>query len=184
MILSDNEILMNHKMISPFNSSQVQPASYDVTLSDVFYVFENEEGIIDPYDLRTYPSGEHIHFKRYVLNPNEFVLGLTKETVTLPNNIGAMVSGRSSIGRLGIEIHQTAGWIDPGFNGQITLEIINNSTSQIYLYPDMRIGQLIFMNLGEPARTAYNGKYQNEVLPEPSRMYFDWDKKGGAVKDE
>ena len=157
MMLSDRNILElqgETDLIYPFYYDQLQPCSYDVRLSD---------------DLKTV-RGKQISLKHddYVLKPNEFILGSTFEHVSIPNNISAFVDGKSSLGRLGIAVHITAGFIDSGFNGNITLEIKNNSDKQFKLSKNMLIGQIIFFELKDECMRPYgsdglNNHYQNSV---------------------
>ena len=154
-MLSDKNILElqgETDLIYPFHYNQLQPCSYDVRLSD---------------DLKTV-RGKQISLKHddYVLKPNEFILGSTFERVSIPNNISAFVDGKSSLGRLGIAVHITAGFIDSGFNGNITLEIKNNSDKQFKLSKNMLIGQIIFFELKDECMRPYgsdglNSHYQN-----------------------
>lgn len=155
MMLSDRNILElqgEMELIYPFYYDLLQPCSYDVRLSD---------------DLKTI-RGKQISLKHddYVLKPNEFILGSTLERISLPNNISAFVDGKSSLGRLGIAVHITAGFIDSGFNGNITLEIKNNSDKQFKLSKNMLIGQIIFFELKDECMRPYgdkrlNNHYQN-----------------------
>ena len=157
MMLSDRNILElqgEMELIYPFHYDQLQPCSYDVRLSD---------------DLKTV-RGKQISLKHndYVLKPNEFILGSTFEHVSIPNNISAFVDGKSSLGRLGIAVHITAGFIDAGFEGNVTLEIKNNSDKQFRLSEGMLIGQLIFFELKSECMRPYgsdglNSHYQNSV---------------------
>ena len=154
-MLSDKNILElqgETDLIYPFYYDQLQPCSYDVRLSD---------------DLKTV-RGKQISLKYndYVLKPNEFILGSTFERIHIPNNISAFVDGKSSLGRLGISVHITAGFIDAGFEGNVTLEIKNNSDKQFKLSKNMLIGQIIFFELKDECMRAYgdkrlNNHYQN-----------------------
>ena len=113
----------------------------------------------------------------FIVHPGDFVLGVTAEKITLPDNIVARVEGRSSLGRLGIVVHSTAGFVDAGFSGTITLEISNLNTVPVALYPDMRVCQLAFETMTSPADIPYGAKscskYQNQVLPEESKVGLD-----------
>ena len=154
-MLSDRNILElqgEMELIYPFYYDQLQPCSYDVRLSD---------------DLKTV-RGKQISLKHddYVLKPNEFILGSTFERVSIPNNISAFVDGKSSLGRFGIAVHITAGFIDAGFEGNVTLEIKNNSDKQFKLSKNMLIGQIIFFELKDECMRPYgsdglNSHYQN-----------------------
>lgn len=165
--------------IDPFVESMVQPASIDVTASGLFRVFRNDGTThIDPRyeqaDLteETRQEGEI----PFVLHPGEFVLGSTVERFTLPDNIVGRLEGKSSLGRLGLVVHSTAGYVDPGFEGTITLELSNSSTLPLCLWAGMAIGQMSFQFLDKPAEKPYghpdrNSKYQGQSGPEPSRMH-------------
>ena len=173
MIFPDNYI--KEKLaacIVPFEDRNVQPASYDLRLSGEFIKFE-EGYIVDPYNPKTYPRHHRKRQKSYIIHPDEFILASTIEDITLPVNIAGMVSGRSSWGRLGIEVHQTAGWIDPGFSGTITLEIKNNSPNDVKLTEGDRIAQIIFMGLMHDVDTPYSGKYSRQSCPELSKLHED-----------
>lgn len=120
----------------------------------------------------TVPDGE-----AYVVQPGEFVLGVTQEKISLPDDLVARVEGRSSLGRLGIIVHSTAGFVDPGFSGTITLEISNLNRLPVALYPGMRICQIAFEQMSSAAEMPYHSKpfskYQGQVLPEESRLVVD-----------
>ena len=165
--------------IDPYNSEQLQPASYDFLLHPTILVFENHtQPVIDPYN-----KPEDLHRavvateeKPFVLHPGEFILGSTVEVITLPDHVIARCEGKSSLGRIGLLIHATAGFVDPGFSGQITLELANVSRQPILLHPNMRIGQFSFEYLDSPARKPYghpdlNSKYQNQQGPVGSRYH-------------
>lgn len=177
MILSDGTI---RKMIAdgtlfldPIEDSQIQPASVDVRLSSQFLVFRNHTlEVIDPFkkpdDLMELVSVEE--GTAFILHPGEFVLGSTIETVGLPDDLAARVEGKSSLGRLGINVHSTAGFVDCGFKGQVTLELSNVATLPIKLWPGMKIAQFSFLPLDRPAERPYghpelNSKYQNQSGP-------------------
>jgi dCTP deaminase len=162
--------------IGPLNPEQVQPASVDVRLARDFRVFRSDVvGAIDPYEtddlteLVGIPEG-----CPFVLHPGEFVLGCTVEAFRLPARLVARVEGKSSLGRLGLVIHSTAGFIDPGFRGQITLELSNVAPRPILLWPGMRVGQVAFSLLDQPAVRPYGhpslgSKYQGQSGPVASR---------------
>jgi len=145
-------------VVDPIEDSQIQPSSVDVRLDHDFRVFRNHTlGSLDPLDL---PGGltESVNMPdgdAFVLHPGEFVLGSTLERVGLADDLVARVEGKSSLGRIGLLIHATAGFIDPGFSGQITLELSNVASLPIKLWPGMRIGQLSFMGLDAPAQRPY-----------------------------
>lgn len=182
MILSDGTIraLLDEGslVIDPLESQQVQPASVDVRLGDAFLVFRNHSAeVIDPFDS---PSDlmetiEVAAGDAFILHPGEFVLGTTMEAIGLPNDLVARVEGKSSLGRLGLLIHATAGFVDPGWpRGQITLELSNVATLPIKLWPGMKIGQLSFHRLDAPAERPYghpelNSKYVGQSGPVASQ---------------
>src|SRR4051812_40512071 len=144
--------------IDPWDPSMVQPASVDVRLGDSFRVFHNHQ--IQAIDLADPPSGltEHVHIdgdRPFVLHPGEFVLGRTIEVVEIPDDIVCRIEGKSSIGRLGLIVHATAGFVDPGFSGSLTLEITNFNSVPIVLRPGLPIAQLSFMTLDQAAQRPY-----------------------------
>ena len=187
MILSDGTIRKHLEagtiIIDPIEPQQVQPASVDVRLGDEFLVFRNHTcEVIDPFnkpsdlmDPVTVAEGE-----AFVLHPGEFVLGTTLEEIGLANDIVARVEGKSSLGRLGLLIHATAGFVDPGWQrGQITLELSNVATLPIKLWPGMKIGQLCLLRLTSPAENPYGSakvgsKYQGQRGPTPSKSYLNF----------
>lgn len=163
MILSDGTIrrllAAGTLVVDPIEPSQVQPASVDVRLGSEFLVFRNHTAeVIDPFDRRS-DLMEKVAVgdgDAFVLHPGEFVLGTTLEAIGLPDDLVARVEGKSSLGRLGLLIHATAGFVDPGWKrGQITLELSNVATLPIKLWPGMRIGQLSFHTLDAPAERPY-----------------------------
>lgn len=182
VILSDGTIrrliAAGTLIVDPITDDQIQPASVDVRLGDSFLVFRNHSAeVIDPFDKRSdlmerieVPTGQ-----AFVLHPGEFVLGTTLEAIGLPDDIVARVEGKSSLGRLGLLIHATAGFVDPGWaRGQITLELSNVATLPIKLWPGMRIGQLSFHNLDAAAERPYghpelNSKYVGQSGPVASQ---------------
>ena len=174
MILSDITItkLMetNELSISPIESGQIQPASVDIRIGTSFSVVEDDcNGILH--------LGKEIAYKtletdKYLLLPGQFVLATTMEYFKLPNNMTAFVEGRSSIGRLGLFI-QNAGWVDPGFEGEITLELFNANKCAIMLEAGRRVGQLVFAQLDMHAANPYCGKYQRQRGATGSRIYLD-----------
>lgn len=177
MILSDKTIfnmLKNGRLsIEPLENYQIQPASVDICLGNTFSMIEDSsDGII--------ALNKHINYKvfeteKYLLLPGQFVLATTKEYFSLPNDITAFVEGRSSLGRLGLFI-QNAGWVDPGFEGEITLELYNANRCAIELQSGRRIGQLVFAQLDQEALNSYSGKYQKQRGATGSRVYLDSDK--------
>lgn len=183
MLLSDGDIRAEIKAgrvgLAPYDEEMVQPSSVDVRLDRWFRVFENHKyAQIDPRleqpDLTRLiePEGD----EPFVLHPGEFVLGSTYETVTLPVDIAGRLEGKSSLGRLGLLTHSTAGFIDPGFSGHVTLELSNVATLPILLYPGMKIGQLCLIRLSSPAEFPYGSskvgsRYQGQRGPTPSRSF-------------
>ena len=144
--------------IDPWDPSMVQPASVDVRLGNSFRVFHNHQ--IQAIDLSDPPSGltEHVHIEDdepFVLHPGEFVLGRTIEVVAIPDDIVCRIEGKSSIGRLGLIVHATAGFVDPGFSGSLTLEITNFNSVPIVLRPGLPVAQLSFMALDKAAERPY-----------------------------
>lgn len=168
--------------IHPFEPSYVQPSSVDLTVDRYFRVFENHRyPFIDPKehqpDLTTEVEAEDK--QPFVLHPGEFVLGSTYEVVRLADDIVARLEGKSSLGRLGLLIHSTAGFVDPGFEGHLTLELSNVANLPIAIYPGMKIGQISFYQLSTTADAPYGSltagsKYQGQRGPTPSRIHEDF----------
>jgi len=165
--------------IDPYDESLMQPASVDVRADRLFRVFRNSRY---PYiDVKQEQEGltelvEVTGDEPFILHPGEFVLGSTLERVTLPDDLVARLEGKSSLGRLGLLIHSTAGFIDPGWDGHVTLELSNVANLPITIYPGMKIGQLSFVQLTEPAERPYGSgglgsKYQGQRGPTPSRYW-------------
>jgi dCTP deaminase len=183
VLLSDrdlrSEIDAGRVRIDPFDPGLVQPSSIDVRLDRFFRVFENHKyPHIDPAaeqpDLTRLveTDGE----EAFVLHPGEFVLASTYEVVSLPDDIASRLEGKSSLGRLGLLTHSTAGFIDPGFSGHVTLELSNVATLPIKLYPGMKIGQLCMFRLSSPSEhpygsAGYGSRYQGQRGPTPSRSH-------------
>lgn len=183
MIISDGTLRLFVQRdvigIDPFDDEAIQPASYDVRASGLFRVFRNDGSThIDPridQPTLTVPV-EQIGDKPFVLHPGEFVLGSTIESFRLPRHIVGRLEGKSSLGRLGLVIHSTAGFIDPGFDGTITLELSNAATLPICLWANMPIGQVSFQFLDEPCEVPYGdprrkSKYQGQIEPTASKMH-------------
>lgn len=152
--------------------TQIQPASIDITIGDTFSTISNVQngGIIDfdvPVEYRTTKRDS------YVLLPKQFVLATTREYIKLPNNMTAFVEGRSSVGRLGLFI-QNAGWVDPGFEGQITLELFNATEWALNIKAGSRVGQLVFAKMDRDAVNPYKGKYQCQTGATGSMIYKDY----------
>jgi dCTP deaminase len=188
MILSDREIRSRLEqgdlVIDPLDDPelQVQPASVDLRLDKRFIVYRLPHvPVIDPRapeTLESYMSGVEIaDGEPFVLHPGEFVLGSTIERVRIPNDLVARVEGRSSFGRLAVVVHATAGFIDPGFEGQITLELSNLGRCAVLLYPGSRISQIVFHTMTSPSERPYGksrgSKYQGQMGPVMSRVNKD-----------
>jgi len=168
--------------VEPFEVAMVQPSSIDVRLDRLFRVFENHRySTIDPSadqpDLTRLiePDAD----EPFVLHPGEFVLASTLEVVTLPDDIAGRLEGKSSLGRLGLLTHSTAGFIDPGFSGHVTLELSNVANLPIMLWPGMKIGQLCLFRLSSPAERPYGtgatgSRYQGQRGPTPSRSHLNF----------
>jgi dCTP deaminase len=184
VILSDRslreQIAAGRIVIEPYDDACVQPSSIDVKISHLFRVFRNHTARVidvkhDMADLTELveipPDGV------FMLHPGEFVLGSTLERIAVPDDLVARIDGKSSLGRLGLIIHSTAGFIDPGFDGHVTLELTNIATLPITLYPNMKVGQVSFMHMTTAAEHPYGSgargsKYQGQRGPTPSR-YFE-----------
>ena len=152
---------------------QIQPASVDIRLGNTFSIVEDlPSGIINLEDEIPYKT---IVTDTYILLPNQFVLATTMEYFHLPDDLTAFVEGRSSLGRMGLFI-QNAGWVDPGFHGEITLELYNANRCAIELKAGRRIGQLVFAKMDSPAIHPYQGKYQGQKGATGSRVYLDMEK--------
>jgi len=183
VLLSDRDIRAEldagRVVLDPYEPSMLQPSSIDVRLDRYFRLFDNHKyPFIDP-------SQEQPELTRlvdvapdepFVLHPGEFVLGSTFESVTLPDDVAARLEGKSSLGRLGLLTHSTAGFIDPGFSGHVTLELSNVATLPITLWPGMKIGQMCFFRLSSPAEhpygsDAYGSRYQGQRGPTASRSW-------------
>ena len=174
MILSDQTIrrMLEEKslVIEPLEERQIQPASVDIRLGNTFSVVEDSSaGIIDLEREIRYKT---IETDKYLLLPGQFVLATTMEYIALPEDLTAFVEGRSSLGRMGLFI-QNAGWVDPGFYGEITLELYNANRCAIELTAGRRVGQLVFARMDAPALKPYNGKYQGQHGATGSRVYLD-----------
>ena len=183
MVLSDAtikaEIDAGRIVIEPYDPANVQPSSIDVRVDRKFRVFHNARypfiDVKQPQEELT----EEVEIgddQPFILHPGEFVLGSTLERVTLPDDLVARLEGKSSLGRLGLLIHSTAGFIDPGWDGHVTLELSNVANLPITIYHGMKIGQVSFMQLSEPASAPYGSstlgsKYQGQRGPTPSRYW-------------
>lgn len=172
MILNDKELqwyCKTYTLVSPLSKGSIQPASIDLRLGDNFLKpVKNHKGFNSFDNPIKYTKVEG----SYILQPHEFILGTTKEVVTLPNNLTAFVEGRSSIGRMGLFV-QNAGWVDPGFTGEITLELYNASEVPIELVSGKRVAQLVFCTMSSDCDNPYNGKYQCQMGATASRIHED-----------
>jgi dCTP deaminase len=186
VLLSDRdirtEIDSGRVIIDPYEEAMVQPSSVDVRIDRFFRLFDNHKyAVIDPAaeqpDLTRLVEVEQDD--AFVLHPGEFVLASTFEVVTLPVDVAARLEGKSSLGRLGLLTHSTAGFIDPGFSGHVTLELSNVATLPIKIWPGMKIGQLCFFRLSSAAEHAYGSsrygsRYQGQRGPTASRSYLSF----------
>jgi len=184
VILSDRTIrealTAGRIVIDPFDEACLQPSSIDVKVSNLFRVFRNHTTAIIDVKKDLTDLTELVEMKGdepFVLHPGEFVLGSTLERLAIADDLVARVEGKSSLGRLGLLIHSTAGFIDAGFDGHITLELSNVANLPITIYPSMKIGQVSFMTMTTPADKPYGSgargsKYQGQRGPTPSR-YFE-----------
>ncbi len=174
MILSDKTITRmcadGTLSISPLEHEQIQPASVDIRLGDTFNIVEDSPAGIITLDSEI--KYKTIKADTYLLLPGQFVLATTMETISLPENLTSFVEGRSSLGRMGLFI-QNAGWVDPGFQGEITLELFNANRCAIELKAGRRVGQLVLAEMDEAALNPYNGKYQGQKGATGSRVHMD-----------
>ena len=187
MVLSDRtikeEIASGRLVFDPYDEKLVQPSSVDVRVDRTFRVFNNSKypyidvrrPMEDLTDLVSVADEE-----AFVLHPGEFVLGQTLERFVIPDDLVARLEGKSSLGRLGLVIHSTAGFVDPGFQGNLTLELSNLANLPITLYFGMPIGQISFMRMDGPVDRPYGSdetgsKYQGQAEPTPSRFYLNFD---------
>jgi dCTP deaminase len=188
VVLSDRtiraEIEAGRIVIDPYDPSLVQPSSVDVRVDRRFRVFHNarypyidvRQPMEDLTELVEVHDGEP-----FILHPGEFVLGQTLERVTLPDDVVSRLEGKSSLGRLGLLIHSTAGFVDAGFSGNLTLELSNVANLPVTIYEGMPIGQISFMRMDGPVENPYgsgesHSKYQGQAEPTPSRFYLNFDK--------
>ena len=186
MLLSDRdiraEIDKGRVVLEPYDEAMIQPSSVDIRLDRYFRVFENHRyPHIDPaveqseLTRQVEPDAE----EPFILHPGEFVLASSYEVVTLPDDVAARLEGKSSLGRLGLLTHSTAGFVDAGFSGHVTLELSNVATLPIKLWPGMKIGQLCFFRLSSSAEhpygsSVYGSRYQDQRGPTPSRSYANF----------
>jgi dCTP deaminase len=183
VLLSDRDIRAELKsgrvVLDPLDTAMVQPSSVDVRIDRYFRLFDNHKyPVIDPAQEQPELTRlvEVAPADAFVLHPGEFVLASTFEVVTLPDDVAARLEGKSSLGRLGLLTHSTAGFIDPGFSGHVTLELSNVATLPIMLWPGMKIGQLCFFRLSSPAEhpygsDLYGSRYQGQRGPTASRSF-------------
>ena len=183
MLLSDRDIRAEldsgRVQLDPLDLGMIQPSSIDVRLDRFFRLFDNHKyPFIDPAEEQPdlTRAVEVSADEAFILHPGEFVLGSTFELVTLPDDIAARLEGKSSLGRLGLLTHSTAGFVDPGFSGHVTLELSNVATLPIKLWPGMKIGQLCFFRLTSPSENPYGSekygsRYQGQRGPTASRSW-------------
>lgn len=186
MLLSDRDIRAEldarRILLDPYLPEMIQPSSVDVRIDRFFRLFDNHKyAHIDPSEEQPELTRlvEVAADEPFILHPGEFVLGSTYEAVTLPDDIAARLEGKSSLGRLGLLTHSTAGFIDPGFSGHVTLELSNVATLPIKLWPGMKIGQLCFFRLTSPAEHPYGAgqygnRYQGQRGPTASRSHLNF----------
>ncbi len=186
MLLSDrdikSEVAQGRVSLAPWDEAMVQPSSVDVRLDRYFRLFDNHkyhhiDPAVDQPELTRLVEVEPD--EAFVLHPGEFVLAATYEVVTLPDDVAARLEGKSSLGRLGLLTHSTAGFIDPGFSGHVTLELSNVATLPITLWPGMKIGQMCFFRLSSPAEhpygsERYGSRYQGQRGPTASRSALNF----------
>ncbi len=170
-------------VIEPFDKSCVQPSSLDLHLMDKVLVFDNHRiAVIDVRDRADVTRQVKIGDEGFVLHPGEFILGSTMEYFEIPSDLVGKLEGKSSLGRLGLLVHATAGFVDPGFKGQLTFEISNISRIPIRLYGQMKIAQINFSKMTSPAQVVYGdkklgSKYAGQKGPVASRMYLNFKNK-------
>jgi dCTP deaminase len=188
MLLSDRDIRAELEsgrvQLDPLDLNMIQPSSIDVRLDKFFRLFDNHKyPFIDPAEEQPdlTRAVEVAGDEAFILHPGEFVLGSTFELVTLPDDIAARLEGKSSLGRLGLLTHSTAGFVDPGFSGHVTLELSNVATLPIKLWPGMKIGQLCFFRLTSASEhpygsEKYGSRYQGQRGPTASRSFKNFHK--------
>jgi dCTP deaminase len=183
VLLSDRDIKAEidggRVRLEPYDEAMVQPSSIDVRLDKFFRLFDNHKyPFIDPAEDQ--PDLTHLveveRGEPFILHPGEFVLGSSFEIITLPDDLAARLEGKSSLGRLGLVTHSTAGFVDPGFSGHVTLELSNAATLPIKLWPGMKVGQLCFFRLSSPSEhpygsAKYGSRYQGQRGPTASRSF-------------
>jgi dCTP deaminase len=187
MMLSDRDIRAEIESgrigIDPFDPADIQPSSVDLRIDRFFRTFHNHRYEVIDVKRSMEDLTEVVEVKEeeaFILHPGEFVLGSTMEYVTLPDDLSARLEGKSSLGRLGLLIHSTAGVVDPGFEGHLTLELSNVANLPITLYPNMKIGQISFIRMSSPVENSYGSskvgsKYQGQRGPTPSRYHENFE---------
>ena len=189
MILSDKDIKkaieegrVHIESNQPELFTHIHASSMDLRLGNTFKLYEHSKfAVLDPKQPETFAGNMRTinvpDDEPFIVQPGEFVLGVTQEKISVPDDLVVRVEGRSSLGRLGIIVHSTAGFVDPGFEGTITLEISNLNRLPVALYPGMRVCQIAFEMMTSPAEQPYDkkpfSKYQGQVLPEESRLAVD-----------
>jgi dCTP deaminase len=188
VLLSDrdikSEINSGRVKVEPFTDAMVQPSSVDVRLDRFFRVFENHKYSVIDTSIEQVDLTREVAVasdEQFILHPGEFVLASTYEVITLPDDIAGRLEGKSSLGRLGLLTHSTAGFIDPGFSGHITLELSNVANLPVKLFPGMKIGQLCLIKLSSPAEhpygsAVYGSRYQGQRGPTPSKSWLNFHK--------
>ena len=195
MLLSDRdikaELAAGRIGLEPYQLDMIQPSSVDVRLDRFFRLFDNHKyPYIDPAEDQPNLTRliETKTDEPFILHPGEFALGSSYELVSLPDDVAARLEGKSSLGRLGLLTHSTAGFIDPGFSGHVTLELSNVATLPIKLWPGMKIGQLCFFQLSSPAErpygsSEYSSRYQGQRGPTASRSHLGFHRTDVSVTE-
>ncbi len=195
MLLSDRDIRSHidagRIALDPYDATMIQPSSVDVRIDRYFRLFDNHKyPVIDPAEDQPDLTRliEVAPDEPFILHPGEFVLGATFEQVTLADDVAARLEGKSSLGRLGLLTHSTAGFIDPGFSGHVTLELSNMATLPVKLWPGMKIGQLCFFQLSSPAEkpygsAEYKSRYNGQRGPTASRSFLNFHRTDVSVTE-
>jgi len=195
VLLSDRDIRSHidagRIALDPYDASMIQPSSVDVRIDRDFRLFDNHKyPVIDPAQDQPDLTRliEVAPDEPFILHPGEFVLGATFEQVTLADDVAARLEGKSSLGRLGLLTHSTAGFIDPGFSGHVTLELSNMATLPVKLWPGMKIGQLCFFQLSSPAErpygsAEYKSRYNGQRGPTASRSFLNFHRTDVSVTE-
>lgn len=185
MIIPDHEIIKLLKegkiVVEPLEDGQIKSACIDLKLGSEFKIFRHtQEACIDSRKPDQYIEDIFCEKDGIILHPGEFILGITKEKIKLPDDIAGYVDGRSSIGRLGVTAHITSAWIDPGFEGRLVLEITNLGKMPVRLFPDMGIAKILFFRLSSPTEVPYSkrkdAKYNKQDVIEESRLHEEWNR--------